>query len=738
MKFSKCLIAIAVAGVLPSVSQAVTYDNGSPTLTDSEYLEGVMIINGASVTVDAENIKGTKFVVTNHKNNVDDNVSWTQAQSKLVLGTDSTENISLTHNTTAMELATGLAVQGPGNANFAGSTAEVNAKNFTVTAHAENYYAYALSVMNASTNKRNDENGAVLDAKLAPVKLTINAENTYLNATAGVEVDPNDKDHRAIGMAVFSEGELEINGNLYVNAATVLATRGKAVVNINRDNDPNRVIQLNGDINFNYDAKSSQTPVQAFVTINLTNENSFLKGDIVVNGLNIPAGYDKVDDMNLGLSNGGAWFVPKDSPEDPAETAAEVNLTMNDGLLNIADENKTIILKSFKGAGGRIEASATKNGDTIEHAKVQIKEMTSEASFDVAYTGLTADDVTDVNATLEGMGDIIQAPDGSTYTQTNTIAEGDVMGEITQVVDSTGKVLRAAQQRTNTKIESLGSLTTLSTMQWRHEMNDLTKRMGELRDSPEGVGAWARLYGSEQEYGDQNVTLKSVSVQIGADVDVADWKVGGAFSYTDGSSDMDNGTADSDIYSIAAYGTWLADNGLFVDLIGKYSWLDSDFEIANMHGSADNSALSVSAEIGWRFEPCAYGFIEPQAELTYGRVWGDDFTTSNGVKVSQDDFDSLIGRIGVRAGVKFPEKKGNLYVRVSGAHDFQGESDMTASKNGKVSLVSDDLGGSWVEYGLGANFNLTEATYTYLDLERTSGGDVSEKWRWNIGLRTVF
>lgn len=738
MKFSKCLIAIAVAGVLPSVSQAVTYDNGSPTLTDSEYLEGVMIINGASVTVDAENIKGTKFVVTNHKNNVDDNVSWTQAQSKLVLGTDSTENISLTHNTTAMELATGLAVQGPGNANFAGSTAEVNAKNFTVTAHAENYYAYALSVMNASTNKRNDENGAVLDAKLAPVKLTINAENTYLNATAGVEVDPNDKDHRAIGMAVFSEGELEINGNLYVNAATVLATRGKAVVNINRDNDPNRVIQLNGDINFNYDAKSSQTPVQAFVTINLTNENSFLKGDIVVNGLNIPAGYDKVDDMNLGLSNGGAWFVPKDSPEDPAETAAEVNLTMNDGLLNIADENKTIILKSFKGAGGRIEAAATKNGDTIEHAKVQIKEMTSEASFDVAYTGLTADDVTDVNATLEGMGDIIQAPDGSTYTQTNTIAEGDVMGEITQVVDSTGKVLRAAQQRTNTKIESLGSLTTLSTMQWRHEMNDLTKRMGELRDSPEGVGAWARLYGSEQEYGDQNVTLKSVSVQIGADVDVADWKVGGAFSYTDGSSDMDNGTADSDIYSIAAYGTWLADNGLFVDLIGKYSWLDSDFEIANMHGSADNSALSVSAEIGWRFEPCAYGFIEPQAELTYGRVWGDDFTTSNGVKVSQDDFDSLIGRIGVRAGVKFPEKKGNLYVRVSGAHDFQGESDMTASKNGKVSLVSDDLGGSWVEYGLGANFNLTEATYTYLDLERTSGGDVSEKWRWNIGLRTVF
>ena len=139
----------------------------------------------------------------------------------------------------------------------------------------------------------------------------------------------------------------------------------------------------------------------------------------------------------------------------------------------------------------------------------------------------------------------------------------------------------------------------------------------------------------------------------------------------------------------------------------------------------------------WR-KPCAYDFIEPQAELTYGRIWGDDFTTSNNVKVSQDDFDSLIGRIGVRAGVKFPEKKGNLYVRVSRVHDFQGDSDMTASKNGQYSHVSDDLGGSWVEYGLGANFNLTDATYTYVDLERTSDGEVKEKWRWNVGLRTVF
>lgn len=128
MRFSRCLIAIAVAGVLPSVSQAVTYDNGSPILTNSEFSEGVMVVNGASVTVDAENISGKNFLVTNHIDHVKQNSKWTQAQSKLVLGTDSTENITLTNNTTGF--ATGIAIQGPGNANFAGSTAEVNAKIF--------------------------------------------------------------------------------------------------------------------------------------------------------------------------------------------------------------------------------------------------------------------------------------------------------------------------------------------------------------------------------------------------------------------------------------------------------------------------------------------------------------------------------------------------------------------------------------------------------------------------------
>ena len=106
--------------------------------------------------------------------------------------------------------------------------------------------------------------------------------------------------------------------------------------------------------------------------------------------------------------------------------------------------------------------------------------------------------------------------------------------------------------------------------------------------------------------------------------------------------------------------------------------------------------------------------------------------------VEQDDFTSFVGRLGVRGGFYFPEKKGNVYARVSVLHDFDGEMETNASLGRAHNTIKDDMGGTWVEYGVGANFSWTDTTYTYVDLERNSGGEVVEHWRWNVGLRHVF
>lgn len=280
----------------------------------------------------------------------------------------------------------------------------------------------------------------------------------------------------------------------------------------------------------------------------------------------------------------------------------------------------------------------------------------------------------------------------------------------------------------------------LAAVNWRNELDTLNERMGELRDAPNGVGAWARLYGSENEYGDQNVNAKNATVQVGADCTLGDWTVGAAFSYTDGESTYDAGEADNEAYGVAFYGAWMHQSGQYVDLVAKYSRMSQDFALDGMDGSYDNNAYAFSIEYGWRFEPTDLTFVEPQAQLTYARIDGDRFKSANGVDISQDDFQSIIGRIGVRGGFKFPNKKGTLYARASVLHDVDGEmeADVRATSGNARNEIFEDLGGTWFEYGIGANFRLSDATCTYLDLERSSGGEVDEKWRWNVGIRHVF
>ena len=78
---------------------------------------------------------------------------------------------------------------------------------------------------------------------------------------------------------------------------------------------------------------------------------------------------------------------------------------------------------------------------------------------------------------------------------------------------------------------------------------------------------------------------------------------------------------------------------------------------------------------------------------------GDDFVTEIGVSVSQDDFESLIGRLGVRAGFNFPNDRGTVYARASVLHDFKGEMSSRLDYAGKSRVVEDDLGGTWYEFG---------------------------------------
>lgn len=675
---------------------------------------GINAIYGVDVSLNAQNIEISVDGGANGEarglsiGDVVEGYSQTVAQ----IGSEATENLTITANGN----------KGSMGVFSLGAITTLQAKNIEITSNG----SYGVLVQNSTQFATAPEDTS---------RLIIKGENTTINAPNGS------------GLMAFSNGYLEVSGNLTVNALNAIDARGYSTINVNQYGTG--TVVLNGDIAFETPGPSENSGdiINANVNVNLTGAGSSWTGNAYKHYPKESEGNEgltSASGLQLTLANGAQWnptLVTESEDETSVLVSQAVNqLSMNGGVINVTHGSDQVVeIENIQGSGGTVNMlTQTSSNGSLSTASLVIESVSEGSSpeLNVNYTGITADDM--VGSQISDIQGGVDAPG---VAQTKTVAQGAVMGAITERVDAMGNVV-ATSQAENTRLNAYGSVASLGILQWRHEMNDLTKRMGELRLSPEGVGSWARLYGSEQEYGDQDVTSKNTTVQVGVDFDVGyGWKVGAAFSYTDGSADYDAGDADNKGYGVGVYGTWMSESGQFIDLIAKYNRLDTDFQLEGMDGSYDNNAFSISAEYGWHFKLAEVGFVEPQAEITYGRVMGEDFNTSNGVRIEQDDFDSLIGRIGVRAGFNFPDNKGTLYARVSGLHDFQGDFKSKASliRNATVSQdIEEDLGDTWVEFGVGANINWTENTYTYIDLERSNGGDIKENWRWNVGIRHTF
>lgn len=437
---------------------------------------------------------------------------------------------------------------------------------------------------------------------------------------------------------------------------------------------------------------------------------------------------------NINVTDGGVTARTIDGAEGNIKvTNSTVAVTETSDFGNVTANNSSV----FVGAGNYTfnTFSGSDKSIIVNDLSANVSIATKEGALDLVATGTANDQYGNAQESVERIQEVLTVGAGDRAGDVYLLIPGVVNdGARIEFNDQGDPVITYLR---NTNMENFGSLAALSIVNWRNELNSLSKRMGELRDSPAGIGTWVRLYGSENELG--SITARNTTIQIGSDYSIGDWKVGVAVNYTDGDADFAAGSGDNQNYGVALYGTWLSESGQFVDLMAKYSRLDQDFQLSGMDGSYDNNAFALSVEYGWRFELGSLAFVEPQVAFTYSHIEGDSFKAS-GAEIEQDNYDSYIGRVGVRGGFKFPDNKGNIYARVSYLYDFDGEMNATArAVNGTgQNYIYEDLGGSWVEYGVGANFNLTDRTYTYVDLERNSGGEIKENWRWNVGLRHVF
>lgn len=278
-------------------------------------------------------------------------------------------------------------------------------------------------------------------------------------------------------------------------------------------------------------------------------------------------------------------------------------------------------------------------------------------------------------------------------------------------------------------------------MQWRAETDDVMQRMGDVRSSGK-TGLWVRHYGGRSEFGSSDYDY--LALQMGADRLVYDGDVkvlaGAAFSYTDGDAKYSTGTSDAKSYAFTAYGELLTQSGSFLTAALKYGALRNEVELSKtIDGEFRADAWAFSVETGHRFALAKSIFVEPHVGLTYAKVNGDSFRVGDNASVKQDDFDSLVGGVGLTLGFSCPNDRGDVYLRLDQKYDFQGETSTGFYSNGReVNRFDKDLGGSWFEIGLGAKARLTESLTGYAEFETAHSGEVETPFRWNLGLRYTF
>ena len=168
---------------------------------------------------------------------------------------------------------------------------------------------------------------------------------------------------------------------------------------------------------------------------------------------------------------------------------------------------------------------------------------------------------------------------------------------------------------TNTLIRDTLDLAAASSLSLnRILMNDVRKRMGDLRSSSGKNGVWARYDGGRLE-SDAGLKNDFNTFQAGFDTMPLDNGVrfGVAASYTWSDTDFARGEADMDAFGLAAYGVWMGDNGMFADVVARVAKASNDMTIDSVYkGDLDTVTTSLSGEFGWRFDLARTVWIEPQ------------------------------------------------------------------------------------------------------------------------------
>lgn len=188
------------------------------------------------------------------------------------------------------------------------------------------------------------------------------------------------------------------------------------------------------------------------------------------------------------------------------------------------------------------------------------------------------------------------------------------------------------------------------------DLSGIHQRLGEVKNGEKG-NVWVRNVNSRQKLAALSTGESETSgfkqnvhsLQVGADAAVTDnLRVGGFVGRSQANVDFNGYYGDGKVRSnsLGLYAAYLADNGIYVDNIVKYS---------RLHANSDHTekrhynAYTISSELGKRFSLANDWTITPQAQLAWTHISSQE---------NEDSLSSVYSRIGLRVAKGFALSNG--------------------------------------------------------------------------------
>lgn len=576
---------------------------------------------------------------------------------------------------------------------------------------------------------------------------------------------------------------VSLGGNHSDNESSAITIN--SIFNSNSIDISGKIVQIIGAIEFQNILGS------ATANITLDGKESFWFGSLVNNSFGNSS-------LNLSLNNGATWIYDADNKSGQSQEGHLPSIELSGGQILLSDSRifeiyrSTIInnnlgedftLGDFRDADSHYthvtldEVSGTGgtfiidlDWKTSQGQKTFAQDGTSDfIEIGTVQDGSVQNIVFDQSkAHLEDMniGDKLyfaSVENGDTTFATNADGEYNSASELYTFNFETMKewseedsltywYLTKSLGKTNENVTLLKDATLIS-YSLATDLDRFHERRGEARyANGASDGLWVRYRFSNIGF-DNAFDMDKNMFQIGFDRDVSTSGsrkiVGVAFDYTQANTDLlgFTGSGDNERYGLNFYYTFLADCGGYADFTAKIGRIGNDYGAQNSNGAnigADfwQTYYGIGAEFGYKYEFKSNVFIEPQAQLQIVHIEDARFTSNSGIEADIDNMNSIIGRLGFRAGYSFnsvaENQKNTVYLLADVMHEFDGDSNIYAI--GASMPYSDDSSGSdtWYDVGIGTNLMLSNNSKLWLDTKHIFGGIYNSSWQINAGINITF